>query len=116
MKNLHRNERASWGLVALLALTAMPIFAMEAPVGMVDEPCPPPLAMPPEAAQLLTDLFIKPRTLQPADLAALGQNEQFAAYQKESRLRGANDWAGLCRFRHANAEVATAANRPKVVF
>jgi lysophospholipase L1-like esterase len=89
---------------------------MDAPVGMVDEPCPPPLAMPPEAAKLLSDLFIQPRTLQPADLGALGQNQQFAAFEKESRLRSAGDWAGLCRFRQANAEMAATAKRPRVVF
>jgi lysophospholipase L1-like esterase len=117
MKNLHRNAPASrLGLLALLALTANLVYAMDAPVGMVDEPCPPPLAMPPEAAKLLTDLFITPRTLRPADLGALGQNAQFAAFEKESRARGASDWAGLCRFRQANAEVAAAARRPKAVF
>jgi lysophospholipase L1-like esterase len=117
MKSLHQNAYVPpLGLVALLALTAIPVCAMEALVGMVDEPCPPPLAMPPEAAQLLTDLFIKPRTLQPADLESLGQNAKFAAFEKESRLRAASDWAGLCRFHQANAEVAAAANRPKAVF
>lgn len=104
------------GLVAVLALTAMPVGAMDAPEGMVDEPCPPPLAMPPEAARLLSDLFIEPHILQPADLAKLGQNEQFAAFEKETRRRGAGDWAGLCRFRQANAEVAAAATRLRVVF
>jgi lysophospholipase L1-like esterase len=72
--------------------------------------------MPPEAAALLTDLFIKPRVLQPADMGALGENQQFAAFQKESRQRGANDWAGICRFRQANVELAAAAQRPRVVF
>jgi lysophospholipase L1-like esterase len=90
--------------------------AMEAPVGMVDEPCPPPLVMPPAAAKLLSELFIEPRTLGPADLAQLGRNEPFAEFEKESRRRGAADWAGLCRFHRANTELAGVATRPNVVF
>lgn len=117
MKNLHRNAcTLRPGLAAILVLTAMSVGAMDAPVGMVDEPCPPPLAMPPEAARLLSNLFIEPHILQPADLTLLGQNEQFAAFEKETRRRGASDWAGLCRFRQANAEVAAAATRLRVVF
>jgi len=100
----------------ILSLAAMPVCAMDAPVGMVDEPCPPALAMPPDAAKLLTELFIEPHVLQPAEMGRLGQNEQFTAFQKEMRLRGANDWAGLCRFRQANSEIAAAPTRPRVVF
>ncbi|MEP7311363.1 MAG: SGNH/GDSL hydrolase family protein [Pseudomonadota bacterium] len=105
----------------LVATLAFPSFANAAgaadiPVGMVEEPCLPALAIPPSAVKLLTELFLEPRTLVPADFARLGQNPDFTAFQKESMRRGAMDWAGLCRFHHANAEVAAAASRPKVVF
>jgi lysophospholipase L1-like esterase len=101
---------------ALVACFTVAASAMEGPIGMVDEPCPPPLVMPPAAAKLLRELFIEPRELGPADLAQLSQNEQFAAFEQESRRRGAADWAGLCRFHRPNAELAAAATRPKVVF
>lgn len=89
---------------------------MENVQGMVDEPCPPPLVMPAEAAALLTQLFIDPHPLAPADMARLGQNQAFAAYEKEARARGATDWAGLCRFHHDNRSLRAAAERPRVVF
>jgi lysophospholipase L1-like esterase len=94
----------------------LPVFGIAAqqPVGMVDEPCAPPLPMPPAARQVLVDLFMQPRTLQPADFETLMKNEAFAAYDQELRRRGASDWAGLCRYRAANAAMSEAAAR--VVF
>ncbi len=103
-------------LAALLGLGSFAAHGMEAAQGMVEEPCPPPLAMPPEAARLLSELFIDPHPLKPADLARLGKNEPFAAYEKEARRRGSGDWAGLCRFHHDNVAVMASATRPRVVF
>jgi len=103
-------------LAALLGLGSFGVHGMDAAQGMVDEPCPPPLVMPPEAATLLSELFLDPHPLKPADLARLGQNEQFAAYEKEARRRGSGDWAGLCRFRRSNVAVMASATRPRVVF
>ncbi|MEO6186710.1 MAG: GDSL-type esterase/lipase family protein [Steroidobacteraceae bacterium] len=103
-------------LAALLGLCSLAASGMDATEGMVDEPCPPPLAMPPEGAKLLSELFFEPHPLQPAEMARLGQNEQFAAFQKESRRRGAADWAGLCRFHHSNVAMMKAATRTRVVF
>lgn len=113
------NQVASFRLpvVALLAgALTWPAagHAMEQPVGMVDEPCAPPLPMPADARQILVDLFMQPRTLAPADFQALMGNPSFAAYDQELRRRGAGDWAGLCRYRAANAALAPEAAR--VVF
>jgi lysophospholipase L1-like esterase len=88
--------------------------AAQQPVGMVDEPCAPPLAMPPAARQVLVDLFMQPRTLQPSDFQSLMSNAAFDAYDQELRRRGATDWAGLCRYRAANAALAPGTAR--VVF
>lgn len=104
-------RRASLLLVAVLAAGA-PGMAAE-PVGMVEKPCPPPLAMPPELEAQLRELFMKPRTLQPGDFGQLAGNPAFAAYEKANRERAASDWAGLCRYSAANE--ALAATRPQVV-
>jgi lysophospholipase L1-like esterase len=97
-------------LAFALGLTAV-CSAMEPPVGMVDEPCPPALAMPASAKQVLSDLFMQPRTLLPADFESLMKNAEFAAYDQELRRRGGADWAGLCRYRAANFAAARARNR-----
>ncbi len=104
------------GLAAVCGLCSLAATGMDAAPGMVDEPCPPPLVMPPEGVRLLSELFFEPHLLQPAEMARLGENEQFAAFEKESRRRGADDWAGLCRFHHSNLAVMTAVSRPRVVF
>lgn len=80
--------------------------AMQAPLGMVEQPCPPPLALPDASRALLTELFMVPRTVGPADFARLMGDATFAAYDAELRRRGATDWAGLCRYQAANAAQA----------
>lgn len=100
-------------LLALPALPATPA-APEAPVGMVEQPCPEPLAMPASARQLLSDLFMQPRVLGPADFGQLMADRDFAAYNGELQRRSATDWAGLCRFQAANA--ALEPGKAKVVF
>jgi len=103
-------------LAAVMLASATPVAAAQAdaPAGMVDQPCPPPLPMPAAAHRLLVDLFMRPRALGPADFAALMADPDFGAYNAELRRRGSSDWAGLCRFQAANA-----AQRPgtaKVVY
>jgi lysophospholipase L1-like esterase len=46
---------------------------------------------------------MRPHALGPTDFAALTSQAEFAAYDQELRRRGARDWAGLCRYRAANA-------------
>jgi lysophospholipase L1-like esterase len=102
------------GVIALFTLFAMNAHAAQQVVGMVEQPCPPPLAMPPSAVRLLSDLFFESRPLQPADFEKLGQNAEFAAFQKESQQRAAQDWPGLCRYRADNDNVRKAGGRPHV--
>ena len=73
------------------------------PVGMVEQPCPPPLPMPAAAQRVLVDMFMRPHVLGQADFSALMSDKEFSAYNGEMRRRGATDWAGLCRFQAANA-------------
>lgn len=98
--------RASVAMVLSCCIRATAALAAEpaaAPVGMVDTPCPPPLAMPEPARQVLADMFMRPHVLGAADFAALMENREFAAYNNELRRRGATDWAGLCRYQSDNA-------------
>jgi lysophospholipase L1-like esterase len=99
-------------LFAVVALLLPPAgSSADAPVGMVDEPCPEALPMPPAARELLSDLFIRPRILGPADFSRLASQPEFAAYDQELRRRAARDWPGLCRHRAANAALAPGAAR-----
>lgn len=105
MKVAHVSNVLKW-IVAVAILTPPWGAAMEAPTGMVEQPCPVPLPMPSEARQLLTDLFMRPHTLVAADFGTLMGQPAFAAYDQELRRRGASDWAGLCRYQAANASQA----------
>lgn len=101
--SLHPLRRTAGALLAAVLLAPAGAGAAQSVVGMVDEPCPPPLPMPPAARALLVDLFMRPRTLGPADFQALMAEESFAAYDQELRRRGGSDWAGLCRYRAPNS-------------
>jgi lysophospholipase L1-like esterase len=70
--------------------------------------------MPPSARQLLTDLFMQPRPLGPADFERLMADRDFGAYNNELQRRAATDWAGLCRFQATNA--ALGPGKARVVF
>ncbi|MEY4643136.1 MAG: hypothetical protein RLZZ227_3130 [Pseudomonadota bacterium] len=107
---------------ATVALSAAPLLAQPnaaaptGPVGIVDAPCAPPVAMPESARALLTQLFMEPRTLTPADTAQLMQHADFGRYNAALRRDAARDWPALCRFRAANAALLDAGARPRVVF
>lgn len=105
--------------LALLAplLLAPPALAADAvPVGIVAEPCPPPAVMPESVRSLLSQLFMEPRTLAPADIQRLVQDPEFGAFNAAGRALGAQDWPNLCRFRAANAQVLDSGQRPELVF
>jgi lysophospholipase L1-like esterase len=109
-------------LSALFLLSASPAqsakrpSAGEAPIGMVDQPCPPSLEVPAAARDLLIELFVEPRTLVAADFNRLTNNDQFKAFSEASRLRAAQDWSGRCAFHSANASALAAPKPPRVVF
>lgn len=107
-------------LTALLLLLAdlSPARAADAalPVGIVPDPCPPPVSMPDSVRELLTSLFMETRTLAQEDIRSLVSNPEFAAFNAAGRGLGAQDWPNLCRFRAANAEVLASGRRPDLVF
>lgn len=102
--------------IALLVFAPLLNAADAVPVGIVAEPCPPAVAMPASVRSLLSDLFMEPRTLGPADIQRLVQNAEFAAFNAASRGLGAQDWPNLCRFRSANNAVLASGERPALVF
>jgi lysophospholipase L1-like esterase len=101
------------GLAALLGFCAQ---AAEPPVGMVDEPCPPPMVASPALRELLVELFIEPRVLTAADFERLERHPDLAVLNAANRQRAATDWAALCRYAAENARASTATPPPRVVF
>ncbi len=78
-------------------------------LGVVDQPCPPPLQEPPELQQILRAPNRPPMTGPPPPAIA-----RFLQAQQE---RARADWAGLCRYRADDAALAAAnAPPPKAVF
>jgi lysophospholipase L1-like esterase len=112
-------------LIALIALSSAPSSLAqevkgdatpEAQVGIVQQPCASPLALPPNVRELLVELFIEPRKLANADLERLLSNDQFKVFLNESNKRAAQDWPGLCRYRAANQAVLSGSAPRRLVF
>ena len=116
--------RFAWKLTVALTLVAPLALAqpngaasgVKPPVGMVDQPCPAPVAMPPSVRDLLTSLFMEPRTLGPTDIAKLTGDKAFGEYNAANRGYPGQDWAGLCRFRAANDAYVASGKTPRIVF
>src|SRR5690606_27919887 len=62
------------------------------------------------------ELFMEPRTLEPGDFSRLMQHPGFAEYNAANRRDAGQDWAGLCRYRAANAALSAAGGTPRLVF
>jgi lysophospholipase L1-like esterase len=88
----------------------------ETPVGIVEQPCPPPITPPADVRSLLVELFIEPRKLVRADFERLMTDEGFKRFNQESRKRAVEDWPGLCRYRAANDQSIAGGARPRIVF
>ena len=86
---------------------AQPGEAAGGPVGILENPCPPPLQPP---AQL--------EALQKAGPRAVfeSRDPQVTAFLREEDRRRGLDRAGLCRYRSANVEMAGKTPAPTVVF
>lgn len=89
--------------------------AEPSPVGMVDNPCPEPLAVPAVVGEF-DAAFLKPGPPDVPRLIALTQQPEFVAYSQAKKAREAQDWAGLCVYRPANAALLASGRRPDVVF
>jgi hypothetical protein len=54
-------------------------------VGIVAQPCPPPATLTPNARQLLSDLFMEPRSLTAADFGRLMNDADFKKFDRVSK-------------------------------
>jgi lysophospholipase L1-like esterase len=86
-----------------------------AAVGMVEAPCPPPLA-PPPSVEAFNTAFLERGKADLAKLTALTQEPDYVAYQKARAQQDAQDPNGLCRYAAANAALLNGGRRPRVVF
>jgi lysophospholipase L1-like esterase len=120
------NQSIRWMIGAALLLLATPAIRAQGagaevapgpvPVGIVAQPCPPPITAPPAVHDLLVELFIEPRTLGAADIDRLVKDPQFRTFEDASRHLAARDWPGICRYSAANETVLSAGPAPRVVF
>ena len=121
--NSLRDRLLAVGLGSVLALSVNgPTCARQAtseakpsPVGMVAQPCPPPLNVPPPV-QAFNDAFIAPGKVDMPRMLALTQDPAFVAYNAAKSAREAADWAGLCRYRRDNDAIVASGKSPKAVF
>jgi len=105
------------GALAWFLIPAAGAFAQTPPrVGMVDQPCPPPLALPAGIEDVFIDVFVKPRKLTPADTDRVIKDPRMVEFTKKNAQRARMDWAGLCTYHAANAKALAAPVAPRVVF
>jgi len=111
MQSLLRQGRA---LLICSALSSANVVA--APVGIVAEPCPAPFIPSAALRDLVTGLLIEPHTISPEELGNFIRNPELARVNEAQRLSASQDWAGLCRYRAANASARPASTPNRVVF
>lgn len=99
----------------LAAVLGAILILAEGPVGMVAEPCPPPLEIPPPV-RAFNAAFLAPGKADLPRLLALTKDPAFVAYNAEKTAREATDWAGLCRYRRDDEAMVSSGRRPRAVF
>lgn len=100
----------------LIAIWSNPTHAMEPAVGMVEQPCPPPVVLTPELRDQLAALYSTTSKVTPADRDKLLNDPRVVAFNEANRRNAALDWPGLCRYRADNANALAAPVPPRVVF
>jgi|HubBroStandDraft_1064217.scaffolds.fasta_scaffold45649_2 lysophospholipase L1-like esterase len=78
--------------------------ATPAPLGLVDNPCPAPLSMPPVMAGGLDRMLTPGKPA--ADLQSSFGRPEVQEYLKAIQERARTDWPNLCQYRAANAGLA----------
>ena len=76
--------------------------AQAAPVGMVDDPCPPPAAPDPLGLEI-SQAMVADAPFPAALLAKVMDPARGAANEKAKAEQATRDWADLCRYRADNA-------------
>ena len=121
--NMPRGRLLAIGLGSLLTacIGGLALARQAAPetqpavVGMVAEPCPPPLD-PPPPVRAFNEAFIAPGKVDMPRMLALTKDPAFVAYNTAKTAREASDWAGLCRYRRDNDALVASGKRPRAVF
>jgi len=108
-------EMTSTLWTGVLLSTALCSHAAAAAVGMVEQPCPTPLAAPAVFREQLAALLIEPHAVAPAQFAAFANNPQVKEFNEANQRRAAQDWPALCRYRESNAAVLASHVAPRVV-
>ena len=101
---------------ALLVACSMGARAAEAPVGIVENPCPPALVPPAALAEQIRKLLLEPHVVTPAELKTFQDDAQLKAYNEATFAQARSDWANLCRYREDNARVRASGVAPRAVF
>lgn len=109
-----------WRIIPLATLLCIPATQAQQDTtiatGMVEQPCPPAVQMPESARELLTELFMRPHTLNADDFAGLNGNDAFRQYLASIQQMGDRDWPALCRFHADNDRLRAAGVMPRLVF
>ena len=84
-------------------------------VGMVEQPCPPPLPLP-DVVREFNAAFLESGPPNLSRMVALTQRPEFVTYNHAKKARDAQDQAGLCRYEADNAALIASGQRPEVVF
>jgi lysophospholipase L1-like esterase len=113
--NSPRTMVAAAALLVLFSIAqpAVSLAQSPVPVGLVDNPCPPPVPPPPEMAAML-DSMLNPSKPPPAPAAANPGGAAAQAYAKAQAEQRSRDWANLCRYRSENA--ALKSGEARIVF
>ena len=98
-------------LAADLCAAAAVGESVEPATAMVADPCPAPLPVLKDLADL-ADIALSPGKSY-ADFAELAKNPEVQAYMQAQRQRAQSDWPNLCRYRPENAALR---QRPRIVF
>ncbi len=86
------------------------------PVGIVDQPCPA-QSLPSSAfRRQVIALLVEPHAIAPDELERFSKSPEVAAVAQADRLRAAQDWADLCRYRALDASAQASLKPPRVVF
>lgn len=115
MFTLRQALRIPCALFCLLVANAAATHAAEPIIGMVDDPCPPPLVPSAKLRNELAAMFFEPRTLTAEDFRRFLSDPELIQLNEETQRRAQQDWANVCRYRADNASVTSRSTAPRIV-
>jgi lysophospholipase L1-like esterase len=112
----HHNPIGAIALPTLLMVCSFPAFAQsDGPRGIVESPCPPAAAAPPEMKAMAEKMLAPGNKLNMDFFKGLNSGPGAAEHLKVVQEQRERDWADLCHYKAANAAL-TGKPRPEVVF